>query len=158
MAGDYHLIFDDWAAAIERHSKMIDTLIQDKKKMPLNSIKLLDCSCGIGTQTIGLAKLGYNVTASVLSRQAIRRAKREANKFGVPNVKFKVADFRELERKMKEKFDVVISFDNSLPHLLTEEDLELACRNIRNVLNEGGLFLKKLKRGRVIGHSHSKND
>lgn len=128
LAGDYHLIFDDWTAAIERHAKMIDTLIRGKTKVSPGSPKLLDCSCGIGTQTIGLARLGYNVTASDLSRKVVRRAKREAKRFGVPNVKFKVADFRELERKMKEKFDVVISFDNSLPHLLTEEDLELACR------------------------------
>ncbi|HHU83448.1 MAG TPA: class I SAM-dependent methyltransferase [Firmicutes bacterium] len=145
MAGDYHLIFNDWAAAGERHAKMIDALIQDKKKASPDSLKLLDCSCGIGTQTIGLAKLGYNVTASDLSPKAIRRAKREAKRFGVPNVKFKVADFRELERKMKERFDVVISFDNSLPHLLMEKDLELACRNIRNILNDGGRFFASIR-------------
>jgi glycine/sarcosine N-methyltransferase len=145
LAGDYHLIFDDWAAAGERHAKMIDALIQGKKKASPDSLKLLDCSCGIGTQTIGLAKLGYNVTASDLSPKAIRRAKREAKRFGILNAKFRVADFCELERKVKERFDVVISFDNSLPHLLTEEDLELACRNIRNILNDGGLFFASIR-------------
>src|SRR5690606_28259431 len=75
LAGDYHLIFDDWTAAIERHAKMIDTLIRGKTKVSPGSPKLLDCSCGIGTQTIGLARLGYNVTASDLSRKVVRRAK-----------------------------------------------------------------------------------
>lgn len=37
------------------------------------NIKLLDCSCGIGTQAIGLALVVYNVTATDLSEKAIKR-------------------------------------------------------------------------------------
>lgn len=145
LADEYHLIFTDWAASMERHAEMIDKLIQNKKGIPSSSLDLLDCSCGIGTQAIGLAKLGYNVTASDLSSKAIQRAKREAIKLGMGNIKFGVADFRELEQKIKGNFDVVISFDNSLPHLMNDDDLRITCENIRNKLNKDGLFLVSIR-------------
>jgi 2-polyprenyl-3-methyl-5-hydroxy-6-metoxy-1,4-benzoquinol methylase len=37
-------------------------------------VNVLDCACGIGTQSLGLAKLGYHVTGSDLSADAVRRA------------------------------------------------------------------------------------
>jgi hypothetical protein len=43
---------------------------------------------------------------------------------------FGVADFRTLARDVDGTFDVVISCDNSLPHLLTDDDLHAAARNI----------------------------
>ena len=56
-------------------------------------------------------------------------------------MRFAVADVRELKCAFDQKFDVVISCDNSLPHLLTDEDLTLALRNIRHVLTDRGLFV-----------------
>lgn len=46
---------------------------------------------------------------------------------------------------MKGSFDVVISCDNALPHLLTDEDLEAALRSIRACLRPAGLFLVSLR-------------
>lgn len=145
LADEYHLIFNDWVTSMEHHAKTIDKLIQNKKGIPQSSLNLLDCSCGIGTQAIGLAKLGYNVTASDLSSKAIQRAKREAKKFGVNKIKFNIADFRELERQIKGFYDVIISFDNSLPHLMNDYDLKITCANIRNKLNKEGLFLASIR-------------
>ncbi|MBO0455892.1 class I SAM-dependent methyltransferase [Enterococcus hulanensis] len=39
---------------------------------------ILDCTCGIGTQTLGLAQLGYKITGSVISTGEIARVKKEA--------------------------------------------------------------------------------
>ncbi|RLC12898.1 MAG: hypothetical protein DRI24_16775 [Deltaproteobacteria bacterium] len=39
---------------------------------------ILDVSCGFGTQSLGLAKLGYQVTVSDISAKAIDRAREEA--------------------------------------------------------------------------------
>jgi len=44
------------------------------------SARILDCACGIGTQAIGLAALGYCVTASDLSEGALAEAKKRAEK------------------------------------------------------------------------------
>ena len=61
------------------------------------------------------------------------------------NIRFAVADVRELKCAFDQKFDVVISCDNSLPHLLTDEDLTLALRNIRHVLTDKGLFVASIR-------------
>jgi glycine/sarcosine N-methyltransferase len=42
-------------------------------------------------------------------------------------------------------FDVVISCDNALPHLQSDEDLLLAAQNIRSKLRDEGLFLASIR-------------
>ena len=142
LAADYHHIYADWESGIERQSSVLDQLIQCESSASASIV--LDCSCGIGTQAIGLAQRGYEVFASDLSPEAIARAKSEAVKRGL-SILFAVADVRELECAFDQKFDVVISCDNSLPHLLTDEDLTLALRNIRHVLNDKGLFVASIR-------------
>ncbi len=142
LAADYHHVYADWESAIERQSYALDQLIQCESSA--NASVVLDCSCGIGTQAIGLAQRGYEVFASDLSPKAIARAKSEAAKRGL-NIRFAVADVRELECVFGQKFDVVISCDNSLPHLLTDEDLTLALRSIRHVLTDKGRFVASIR-------------
>ncbi len=61
MADGYHLIYSDWDASMRRHGNALDALIGDDR------VEVLDCSCGIGTQAIGLAMRGYRVTGTDLS-------------------------------------------------------------------------------------------
>jgi glycine/sarcosine N-methyltransferase len=53
LASDYHLFYDDWEAAVQRQGAALDRLI---KGLHPSAVELLDCSCGIGTQAIGLAR------------------------------------------------------------------------------------------------------
>ena len=76
LASDYHQIYSDWDAAIDRQGCALDRLIQ--RELESIPAKLLDCSCGIGTQALGLAQLGYSVWASDLSSKAAARARIEA--------------------------------------------------------------------------------
>ncbi len=69
----YHLIYPDWERSIERQASMLDSIIRETWGDDISSI--LDVSCGIGTQSLGLAKLGYEVTASDLSSEEVDRAK-----------------------------------------------------------------------------------
>ena len=142
LAAEYHRVYADWESAIERQASTLDQLIRCES--PASAPVVLDCSCGIGTQAIGLAQRGYEVFASDLSPEAIARAKSEAVKREL-NMRFAVADVRELKCAFSQKFDVVISCDNSLPHLLTDEDLTLALRNIRYVLTDKGLFVASIR-------------
>ena len=142
LAADYHHVYADWESGIERQASVLDQLIQCESSASASIV--LDCSCGIGTQAIGLAQRGYKVFASDLSPKAVARAESEAAKRGL-NVRFAVADIRELECAFDQQFDVVISCDNSLPHLLTDEDLTLALRNIRHVLTDKGLFVASIR-------------
>ncbi|MNI61208.1 Glycine/sarcosine N-methyltransferase [compost metagenome] len=87
-----------------------------------------------------MARLGYDVTATDISPQSVARGAKEAEKAGV-TINFGVADFRTLQEDVEGEFSIVLSADNAIPHLLTDEDLAAACRNMHAKLSEGGLLL-----------------
>lgn len=166
LADGYHLLFENWDRAVVNQSKVWHDLFeslgeQDMQPaaeaetdnsyvIPTESVEnvtLLDCSCGIGTQAIGLAQRGYLVTATDLSPLSVERAKREAARLiGEDSaIQFGVADFRSLEQDVTGTFDIVLSADNALPHLLTDTDLRFALSNMRAKLNQGGLLAISLR-------------
>ena len=75
LASFYHLIFQNWDESIERQAGQLTSIIHER--WGAGSKTILDVSCGIGTQAIGLAKRGFVVTASDLSDVPISRAKAE---------------------------------------------------------------------------------
>src|SRR5262245_59446756 len=113
----YHLIFPDWDASIARQAEALDGIIRER--WGAGRLSVLDAACGIGTQAIGMAARGYEVTASDLSAQAIERAGREAAARGL-DVAFSVADMRRLHEHHGRRFDLVIACDNAVPHLLSD--------------------------------------
>jgi SAM-dependent methyltransferase len=135
LAPLYHLIFTDWDASIERQADQISTLIHERWGAGARSV--LDVSCGIGTQAIGLALSGFAVTASDLSAGAVGRAEAEAQSRGL-EIGFSVADMRSAHDHHGRQFDVVISCDNSIPHLLTDADILTALRQMCACTRPGG--------------------
>ncbi|MBZ3905948.1 class I SAM-dependent methyltransferase [Streptomyces griseiscabiei] len=133
LADDYHLIYADWDASLRRQGAALDALIGR------SGADVLDCSCGIGTQAIGLALRGHHVTGTDLSPRAAARAAREAVSRGV-RLPTAAADMRRLPFP-DGRFDAVVCADNSLPHLLTERDARAALTEMRRVLRPGGLLL-----------------
>lgn len=141
LAKDYHHIFVDWYHAVSWQGEVLSKFIHSKLASGRREgAALLDCSCGIGTQAIGLAEHGFLVTGTDLSPASIQRATREAESFGV-EISFGVADFRTLEQDVSGVYDVVLSADNAVPHLLTDEDLVAAVSNMYAKLNADGLLL-----------------
>lgn len=138
LASDYHLLFADWAASVRRQGSVLNELIAEELGQGPKSI--LDCSCGIGTQSIGLALCGHQVTGTDLSSGAVARARLEAERFGAAAA-FHVCDVRELSRSLAGIFDVVLSCDNSLPHLLSEQDLETAVHEIVGKTASAGMVI-----------------
>ncbi|MBQ3109205.1 MAG: class I SAM-dependent methyltransferase, partial [Clostridia bacterium] len=108
------------------------------------SAKILDCACGIGTQAIGLAELGYDVTASDLSEGALAQAKARAAEEQL-KIRFERADFCALEESFTEQFDIVICMDNALPHMLTKTALEAAVSSIAGRLAPNGMFVASIR-------------
>ncbi len=142
LAPDYHLIFADWQASVRRQGAVLDGVIRARLGAP--PLSVLDCSCGIGTQAIGLALRGYTVHATDLSPAAVARAEREAVALGA-TITSSIADLRTLDRQVAGTFDVVLSCDNSLPHLLGDDDLSLAARGMWAKLRPGGLLLASIR-------------
>src|SRR5512138_447826 len=131
----YKYIFQDWNASVERHATILDGVIREYFGVKVHSI--LDAACGIGTQTIGLAKKGYQITASDISEGAINRARQEATERNL-SITFCVADMRRLQQTIQTKFDVVIACDNAVPHLLTDAEIGDAFREFYQVTSESG--------------------
>jgi glycine/sarcosine N-methyltransferase len=86
-----HLIFEDWDASMRRQGQIIAKLLPPPERGPI-----LDAACGIGTQSLALAGLGYLVEASDISPAAIARAQKECAARGL-SCRFRVDDIRTLQ-------------------------------------------------------------
>ena len=137
LADHFHLIFDDWDKAIERQARILNPLLAAQGCG--HPLKILDCACGIGTQALGFASFGHRVVASDLSRAAVSRATREAERRGL-DISFHVSDMTSLTEVADRDFDVVVAMDNALPHL-TAEELVFAIKAIGSKLKSNGLFV-----------------
>jgi glycine/sarcosine N-methyltransferase len=148
LAGNYHLIFEDWEASIRRQSAVLAAMLERECGAPA-SLKVLDCACGIGTQALGLAGLGFQVTACDLSPLAVERARVEAEKRGL-SVQTFVADMLDLTAIPDGEFDAVICMDNALPHFASEEQLLRAASQMRRKLRPGALLMASIRDYDVI--------
>ncbi len=135
----YHLIYPDWEASIARQSTQLDSVICELWGDRVKTV--LDAACGVGTQAIGLAQLGYQVTGSDISATAVARAKREAAKRGL-EIRFGRADLRSLSSSYADSFDLVIACDNAIPHLLSDQEIQDSFRELyRRVASGGGCLV-----------------
>ncbi len=133
----------DWDSAVRKEGASLDRFIA-KQLGHKDPYSLLDCSCGIGTQAIGLALEGHQVHATDLSPVSLDCAAQEATRLGV-DMTFGVADFRELGDTISDTFDVVLTCDNSIAHCLKDEDLNAALVSMKTRLKAGGLLLLSMR-------------
>ncbi len=142
LASQYDKLFLDWEAATHEQALILKKIFSDSGFD--KNAQILDCACGIGTQTIGLAASGYSVTASDISDGALNEAAVRAGKYGL-KIRFEHADFCALSDVFSELFDIVITMDNALPHMLTEAALSTAVRSITGRIRQGGLFVASIR-------------
>jgi len=141
LASYYHLIFENWDASMARQGDAIAPLIRAELNLPPpQTARVLDVACGIGTQTLPLAARGFRMVARDLSPAAITRLQREAEARHLV-VDAAVADMRQVRSSVLGAFDVVIAFDNSVAHLLNDDDIRTAVQEFLAVLRPGGVFL-----------------
>jgi SAM-dependent methyltransferase len=134
LASRYHLIFADWEESIARQGRQLAALV--RAEWPGHR-SVLDVSCGIGTQVIALAQQGFWVKGSDVSAGAIERARGEAAQRGLV-IEFTVCDMRSAFACHGEGFDIVLSADNAVPHLLDDAQILRALESMRACLKPGG--------------------
>ena len=142
LASHYDKLFLDWHATTREQAAILDKLFREQGFE--NTSRVLDCACGIGTQAIGLAALGYSVTASDISVAELTQAKERAAKNDVI-IQFECADFRALAKTFSDQFDIVIAMDNALPHMLSKDALETAIHSITEQIAPGGIFVASIR-------------
>ena len=142
MASQYDKLFLDWQSTTREQAVILDRLFRQEGFD--TSADVLDCACGIGTQAIGLAALGYSVTASDISRGELEEARQRAANNQV-DIQFEWADFCTLSKTFSRQFDIVICMDNALPHMLTRQDLKAAIGSITGQMTAGGIFVASIR-------------
>jgi SAM-dependent methyltransferase len=139
LAPYYKYIYPDWEASLGRQATILDGVIREYFEGKVH--RILDAACGIGIQSIGLAQLGYKVTASDISPGELELARREAGQRNL-SIEFQIADMRNLSATFQEFFDLVIACDNAIPHLLRDEEILGAFREFhRCTTPEGGCLI-----------------
>ncbi len=133
----------DWEAVMRQEGASLDRFLANELGRP-GPYSLLDCSCGIGTQAIGLALQGHQVHATDLSPVSIDCARQEATNLGA-TMTFGVADFLKLGETIADTFDVVLSCDNSIAHCLKDNDLAAALASMKTRLKIGGVLLLSVR-------------
>jgi SAM-dependent methyltransferase len=142
LAAFYHLIYQDWEASVAWQGAALDAVI--RAELGEGARTVLDVAAGIGTQALGLAARGHDVTASDLSPGAVRRLRDEAARRGL-SIHAQPADMRAAWDAHGRTFHVVLCADNALPHLLTDDDVLHALREFRRCTAPGGICLVSVR-------------
>ena len=140
MADHFHLLFEDWNASMRRQGAAIAKLLLPPEEVGL----ILDVACGIGTQSLALAALGYSVEGSDISAAEVARAQRESSSRGL-GCTFRVDDMRTLKTASVGQYGAAIAMDNALPHLDSDDDILATLAAMRSSLRPGGKVLVSLR-------------
>jgi ribosomal protein S18 acetylase RimI-like enzyme/SAM-dependent methyltransferase len=142
LASRYHLLYADWEAAIVQQGTALSRLLEEAGLRPGDPI--LDAACGIGTQTLGLAQRGHQMTASDISGGAVQRLREELAHRGL-RAEARVDDLRLLQHTPPNSMVALLACDNSLPHLLSDEEILQALRSCHRCLRPGGVLVLSVR-------------
>jgi len=132
IARRYDLIFSYPSGYNENLCKKLDTFFRR-----LSIKRILDCGCGTGNTTVGLAK-SYDVVGLDISEKMLEIVTEKARRQNV-NAKFLRGDWRNLNTIFKRaSFDCVICNGNSLFHVPSHH-FALSLKNMYDVLRNGGI-------------------
>lgn len=128
--------FVDWSGRLAHELPHIEAQLT-----AVNAERILDAACGTGMHAIALAEHGYRVTGADLSVGMIKRARANAAAAGQDDIPFFAAGFGQMAQQVGNGYDAVLCLGNSLPHLLSRDDLKAALADFAAVLRPGGLLL-----------------
>ncbi|MBI5216578.1 MAG: class I SAM-dependent methyltransferase [Ignavibacteriae bacterium] len=144
LAQDYDSMID-FEKRFNREQPVFNGLVS---KYSIHSA--IDAGCGTGFHSLVLAWLGVKVTAVDISSEMISRLKQRAVEMNV-NIETVLSDFQHLSDTVRQKVDAVFCLGNTLPHLLSDAEVNQALTNFRSVLNEQGVvILQLLNYGRIM--------
>jgi SAM-dependent methyltransferase len=109
----------------------------DADKVPdVKGKRLLHLQCHIGTDTLGWARLGAEVTGVDFSEKSIEAARRLSDKCGTPG-RFVLSELYDAPTALPEQFDIVYTGVGAICWL---PDIEGWAKVVASFLDEGGIF------------------
>lgn len=143
FADSYRFIFANWEESVVRQAGILSRFLETQGYS--SPAKILDCTCGIGTQAIALATKGYQVHGTDLSPKSIENAREYAMMFEADYpLTFDVADLLHPQANSTQ-YDVVLAYDNPIAHFHSEEDLLTAFQTMALQLKETGLLTTSIR-------------
>lgn len=153
--------YDDMTRFQQRLKTEMATMKQWIARYRFSSV--VDVACGTGLHAILLAKMGVRTVGVDISENMLEKAKQHANEFNV-SVSWIQTPMQKLHQHLKDKFDAVFCWGNSIPHILNEADLMAVLQNFAMLLRPGGLLALQLlnyhrilkNQQRIVGiHRHN---
>lgn len=136
--------FVNWESRLAYEIPFIESHLQSLTAGTGRPVPVLDAACGTGQHAIALAQHGFLATGADLSVPMVVRAQQNATAAGV-EIPFQVAGFGDLAASFQSSpffpFDALLCLGNSLPHVVTPEDLATALADFGTCLRPGGLLL-----------------
>jgi glycine/sarcosine N-methyltransferase len=105
---------------------------------------VLDLACGPGRHAALFASWKLDAWGVDGSREMIRLARSYAQEQGL-KVRFVPATYGRLSKSIPRRFDAVISIGNSLVQVSNRTELETLMKEVKGLLNPGGIFLSQTK-------------
>jgi SAM-dependent methyltransferase len=103
----------------------------------------LDCTCGWGAQALGLAKLGWQVTALDISESSLEVARRKAEQHNL-KISFDLCDMRQLAERFDRQFDGAVCC-KALYEIPDDAGILQALNGMRQALKPGGVIYFSLR-------------
>ncbi|NLF29415.1 MAG: class I SAM-dependent methyltransferase [Planctomycetes bacterium] len=145
IAGDYDAMTGAAAARAGAAEALADALI---RRFGLHSA--LDAACGTGLHAIALARRGARVVGADLSAGMLEQARRRAQAQRV-DVRWVCTPMQKLAAAVDGAFDAVLCLGNSLPHVLTDADLDATLAGFAaRLAPSGAVVLHLLNYERVL--------
>ena len=136
FASNYHWLYSDRALtgelALEENSDVLATAGTETR--------ILDCSCGIGTLAIALAKRSFAVSGSDGSPQMVEQAVLASQRAGL-TIPLTCCTWDALGTHFTDRFDLLFCLGNSIGHTRNRDQMLRALMGMRAVLTEGGALV-----------------
>jgi D-alanyl-D-alanine dipeptidase len=129
LAGSYDRMIS-WKRRLKRERPFFARIFKEYRVK-----RILDTACGTGMHAAAFHDWGYYVVGTDISAPMIEKSRENA---GHREIEFIQASFTELG-KTEGLFDAVTCLGNSLPHVLSDEELDASLSNMFDALIPGGV-------------------
>ncbi len=122
-------------------------------------VRILDAACGTGMHAIALANEGNILSGADISPEMVKKAQANARAVQV-NVDFRPVGFGDLAQAYQNTsifpFDALICLGNSLPHLLSSDEILAALKDMAACLRPGGMLLLQNRNFDAVMAEHNR--
>jgi SAM-dependent methyltransferase len=141
LAHDYEWLFpdeviDSFGATSPGSQALLETTVKTLRP----GAPVLDCSCGIGSDAMALARRGFAVTASDGSPAMAAEARLRSERDGIAMTVFH-SQWQDLPRRTSGDFELVFCLGNSLVHAGSRMNRVSALEGMRKVLGSKGVLI-----------------